>query len=348
MNSSKTAALPTPEPQRGTRFALFVVVMTVAVVAIVGLTGLLIYNSLKLPRHDAKPVAPNVTVTTFLSFPEDNIYPVGLARAADGTFYLSEFGTGAMLKADLQGKLTPIVAAHGALSAGGPLVVGPDGTLYVIDYANQNFGTLKRVTQDGTVQPFGIAPANKSIALFAQMAFDDKGNLYVTNPSYGEVWRFDASGNGRVWWSAPAVANVAGLPTGIAFDAPKNAFIIGDTGTGTIYRIGIADNGNSGDTLLMHRESSLDIRALALDEADRVLFTGWQHDQDHLSRLEADGTVTVLAAGFRAPTALVYRDHKAYVVNSDLLGLAKVLGGAVPSPLQARPPFTVDVVSIGS
>jgi sugar lactone lactonase YvrE len=322
--------------------------MTVAVIVIVGATVLLIFNSLKRPRPEAKPVAAKVTVTTFLSFPQDNIYPVGLARAADGTFYLTEFGTGAVLKSDLQGKLTPVVAAGGAISAGGSIAVATDGTLYVIDYVNKNLGSLKRITQDGTVQPFGVAPGNKSVSLFAQMTFDDQGNLYVTNPSYGEVWCFDSAGHGRVWWSAPAVGNVVALPTGIAFDAARRAFVIGDAGTGTIYRVGIADNGNAGDSLLLHRESGLDVHALTLDDAERVLFTSWEHDQQNLNRLEADGTVTLLANDFRDPTAIVYHDSKVYVANSDLAGLLQIFKGAIPSPFTARPPFTIDVVSIGS
>src|SRR5450432_748418 len=211
------------EPRRPIlRIVLFFLVMIGAVVTITGLTALLIYNSLKAPRHDAKAEAPSVTVTTFLSFPDDNIYPMGLTLAPDGSFYLTEFGTGTLLKADLQGKVTPVKPKSGSFKAPGAVAVAADGSVYLIDYSssnpNQAIGSVERLAADGSVT-LPSTPNGKSLSLFAQAAFDPAGNLYVTSPATAEVWRFDPSGVAHVWWAVPPLADLAAQPTGITFDS---------------------------------------------------------------------------------------------------------------------------------
>ena len=96
----------------------------------------------------------------------------------------------------------------------------------------------------------------------------------------------------------------------------------------------------------MFRQSDMDIQGIALDDQGRLLMAVWQGDNGQLIRLETNGAQTILADGFRAPMAIVYRDNKVYVANSDLLGVAPPILGFIPSPLKAVPPFTVDVVDI--
>src|SRR5262249_43485744 len=155
-------------------------------------------------------------------------------------------------------------------------------------------------------------PNSADLPMFSQLAFDNAGNLYVTNPAQtgGVVWKFDPKGQGRLWWSAPAVGNVNGQPTGIAYDVAHQALIIGDAGTGTIYRIAIDSAGARGGALVLHQEMGMEIQAVALDEQNRVLFAVWAHDNGQLNRLESDGAVSTLADNFRAPTAIVYLGGK--------------------------------------
>ncbi|MEP7287798.1 MAG: hypothetical protein ABI947_18745 [Chloroflexota bacterium] len=332
------------------RLALFFGVMLILVLFIVGLTGFLVYNGFRAPRHEAKAFIVGVNAAAFVTIQAENSFPLGLASAADGTTYLSLFGTGAILKVDAQGQPAPWIAEKSGITAGGALAVGLDKAVYVIDYTSSNpgqaIGSLKRITPDGTISNFGVTPNNKDLPLFAQLAFDNSGALFVTNPSTAEIWRFEPGGVSRVWWIAPAVNNVNGQPTGIVYDAARQALVIGDAGTGSIYRVAIDVDGKAGISQLLEQKSGLEIQALALDNQGRVLFTDWDRDNGELKRLEANGGVTALADGFRAPTALIYRDKKVYVVNSDLLGITPPILGFIPSPLRARPPFTVDVVTL--
>ncbi len=338
------------------RLALLFLALGAAVLIIIGVTALLIYNSVSRPRHEGKPVAAGVTVAPFVSLPGDDLFPMGLAAAPDGTFYLTQFGTGAVLKVDASGVISPFVQPKGQITAGGALAVGPDQALYVIDLSTTNpyqaIGTLRRITTDASgvkVTRFGVSPNGKSLPLFAQMAFDSTGNLFVTNPSSAEIWQFTPSGSSAVWWTAPSVAGTNAQPTAIVYDRAQNALLIGDAGSGSVYRVGLANGGPIGSPQLLYRQSDLEVQGLALDDQDRVLLAAWAHDNGQLMRLESNGSLTLLAEGFRAPTSIVYQAGKVYVVNSDLLGLVPPLFfGLIPSPLRAKPPFTVDVVDLRS
>jgi streptogramin lyase len=341
------AAKTAPEERRPVRrIILFFLALGTAIAVIVGLTALLIYNSLSAPRHEGKAVVGGVTVTTFASLPGDIVFPMGLAIGPDGSLYASLFGAASIVKLDNQGKPTPYLQT--GITAPGALAFGPDKALYMVDFSSTNprqaVGAIKHFTAEGTAVRFGVTPAGKDLPLFAQLTFDGQGNLYVTNPSAGQVWRFDPSGSGSIWWSAPSSGNNPAQPTAIVYDATQNALIVGDAGTGSIYRLDVASKG--GNALLMVRQNGLDVQGLTLDEKGQVYVAAWDHDNGQLLRLESDGGLTILASGFRAPTAIVYRDQKIYVANSDVLGLVPPFLGIVQSPLRARPPFTIDVVDV--
>jgi len=351
--SRPTAPQPAPDKRRPVgRLILFFATFIAAILIIVGLTGLLIYNSFNTPRHEAKAVAGGVTVAPFVSLPEENSFPMGLTENPDGGFYLTLFGTGAILRVDAQGKPSPLIAPRTQIQAGGSIIVAPDKSLYVVDFfptdPRQATGALKHISPAGDkVTTYGVMPGSKTLSLYAQLAFDAKGSLYITNPSTAEIWRVDPTGTGAVWWTAPSIGNTRAQPIGLAYDASRNALVVGDAGTGTVYRVAIADNGAAGNSSVLYRQTGMLVQGLALDNQNRALLLVWLHDTGQLLRLEDNGSANVMAEGFRWPTGIVYRDNKAYVVNSDVIGLVPPLFfGLIPSPLRAKPPFTVDVIDL--
>ncbi len=352
MKAPVTTAAESPESRPIGRLVVFFLAFSFSIIFIVLLTGYLVYNGYKAPRHDSKPVAAGVHVAPFVTLTDGDSFPVGLSGTGNGTFYLTEFGTGAVLKVSPDGTTSAWIPPHGGqVTAGGAVALGPDGALYAIDYAATDprsaYGSLRRITPDGKVTSYGSI-ANK-LPLFAQLAFDGGGFLYMTDPATAQVWRFDRQGVETRWWAAAAVGNDSALPTGIAYDPTHNAMIIADAGTGTIYRVSIDDKGLASNPLVLYRQAGADIKAVTVNDQGQVLMAVWAHDNGQISRLEADGTITTLADGFRAPSALVQRGSKVYVVNSDLLGLVPPLFfGLVESPVRAKPPFTIDVVDLGT
>lgn len=343
--TGKTTAKPTGtgEPSMQRRL-LFLGAFTLAVVAIIALTFITIRGGLNqqlnTQRHDGAPVAANVTVRPFVSIDEENVFPMGLAAAQDGTLYFTRFGNGSINTIAADGSVSPLLTVG---AAAGSLEITPDGTLYVIGYsaANENaVGALYRRDADGQLRPFG--GFQTGFTLFASMVYA-KDALYVTNPANGEVYRVVADGSTRLYWTAAAVGSRSAQLTAITYDALKDRLIVSDSGTGTVYELTpqTGDLPPVSDTLV--RRDGFDARGLAIDEQGRVLLVTWQNDNGSLYRLEQDGLLTELATGFRNPTALVYRSGKAYVVNSDALAILR--GNGIVRRQQSLP-FTIDEVDL--
>jgi uncharacterized repeat protein (TIGR03803 family) len=323
----------------------FFVGFAVVILAIIGLTGYLIYRSIIRPRHDAKAEAAGVTVSAFVNFPDDKVFPDGLAVAPDGTLYLTTYGTGQLYKVDSTGKFMPFIADKTKLTAPGAVAVASDGTVYVLDFINglNGVGLVKKVAPDGSVTALSGAD-NADISLLGTLALDGANNVYVTTGAAG-VWRFTPDGTGTLWWAAPSATDTPAKTTGLAYDSAHKALLVGDSGSGTIYRVDVA----SKTSTTLYQKADFNVQAIALDDQGRPLIANWVHDSAEFSRLESDGTLVLLADGFRAPTAIAVEQGKAYVVNSDITGLvAPDLFGVLPSPLRAKPPFTVDVVTLGN
>lgn len=328
-----------PPPSRR---ILYFVVFGLVIAAIVGLTVLLIYGDIvgrlsSEVRRVAKAVAPGVTVSTFASLNNDRVFPIGIAPAPDGTFYLSLFGTGAIQKIQPDGT----ILNWNQVTAGGALATAPDGGLYVIDYSAADArasGHLIRIAPDGTKSAVG-GSALPQLPLFAQLAVDPAGNVYVSHDARAEIWRVTPEGVAAVWWAVPPVGQTKALPAGVAYDALHRALLVADAGTGTIYRVELAASGTPNSTPL-YRQNGLDVRTLTVDEKGRVLIAYWKGDGGVLARLEEDGSLTTLAQDFRHPLGLLYRAGAVYVVNSDLPGLIQ--------QIRTHPPFTVDRVTLPS
>ena len=227
------------------------------------------------------------------------------------------------------------------LTAPGAIARGADGSLYVIDYQaadSRTYGLLKRIAPDGRISYFGEALNDRRLPLLAQLAVDAAGNVYVSYASSAEVWRVTPDGVAAAWWTVPPVGGVAGQPVGLAYDALKNALLVADPGTGSIYRLAVGTDAPSAETLF--RQAGLDLRTLAVDAAGRVFVAHWIGDNGVLSRLEPDGTLITLADGFRAPVAILARADALYVANSALPAMLTRVGD--------EPPFTVSRVLLPS
>jgi DNA-binding beta-propeller fold protein YncE len=338
--TSPAAAATAGEPSTRKRIAYFLI-FGLIVAAIVGITVILIYNDivgrLNMPRGAAKAVAANVTIAPFVSFDSPRTFPMGLAAAPNGTWYLSLMGAASIRSISADGTQNRFFAQA---TAPGAIALAPDGHLYVIDYSaadSRALGKLKRYALDGGSVFWGEALNLRGLPLLATLAIDSAGNVYVSHPDTGEVWRVDPNGIATAWWSVPPLRETRAIPVGLAYDAATNSLIVTDAGTGTVYRVMLDAEAPKGDVL--YRQFGADIRAAALDDAGRVLLAIWKNENGQLARLEPDGQLTLLAEGFRAPTSLHYAAGKIYVVNSDAPGLI--------SQIASNPPYTVDVVTLG-
>lgn len=325
-----------PLRRRITYFAVFgaaILLVTVATVAFVYNDIISRLNSAQ--GGSAKAAAEGVSVATLVKLEETRTFPMGLAASTeiDGPLYVSLFGKGGIRKLSGDGTLTPWATG---LTAPGAMAFSPDGMLYVIDYNAVDFrvaGSLKRISPDGRAGNFGNLT---DLPLLAGLTVDKNGVVYASHPDTAQIWRITPDGRASPWWTLAAQGGTAAQPVGMGYDADTHALLVADAVHGTIYRFDL--NTDTPEGIALVRNPGLDVRALALDDQGRVLVANWKHENGQLQRLESDGKLTLLAENFNAPTAIVYRAGKVYVVNSGVPGLIE--------QISERLPYTVEVVTL--
>lgn len=200
-------------------------------------------------------------IASIVSLSEDN-RPEGIALDPTGAIYLGNrrveggLRVSRILKVGTDGAVTVFATLE---VAGNPstagllgLCVDPQGNVYaaVASFDEATHGVW-RIRPDGT-QMARLADS-QGITFPNALAFDSRGNLYVTDSVGGEVWRFDRRGNGTLWAQdallQPGTTTLPALPpigaNGIAFVPPSTLFVA-NTRQGSIVRIPIHPDGSPG------------------------------------------------------------------------------------------------------
>ncbi|WAS96326.1 SMP-30/gluconolactonase/LRE family protein [Nannocystis punicea] len=149
------------------------------------------------------------------------------------------------------------------------------------------------------------------------LAFDDRGDLYVTDPFLGVIWKIDDDGDADVWLADPSLEGDPVTPflpfhsfgvDGIAFDRWKRNLYVGNLDYGTIVRIPIECHGEPGEPEVWvdDYDKLAGADGIAFD-ADGDLYVA-VNGQDRLVRVDDDGDVHVLAQGglLDAPSSVVF------------------------------------------
>jgi sugar lactone lactonase YvrE len=235
-------------------------------------------------------VGPVITVATFDVTQSE--FPEGLAIDKWGNLYAALTFTGEIWKMTPEGEqsiLTTLsVGSSGGLLVG--LAVDKEGNLYVCD----------ATFESGTHGIWKVAP-NGASSLFAAldrsgfpnaMAFDDTGNLLVTDSSLGLIWKISPSGQTAIWFKDPLLSPVTSFgANGIEFD--RGALWVANTDQGTIVRIELDDDGP--------RQAEVFVQSPALVGADGIAFDVRHNlyvavdSQNTLVRVSPNRRITTLA-----------------------------------------------------
>jgi sugar lactone lactonase YvrE len=125
------------------------------------------------------------------------------------------------------------------------LAVDPGGDLYAAfpsgDPATHG---VWRIRRDGT-----MARLRGSDAMLTPnaLAFDVRGNLYVSDSQDGTIWRFPAKSTGSLWLRHPLLAPAPNIgANGVAFVPPASLFVA-NTDQALIARVPIRSDGSPGE-----------------------------------------------------------------------------------------------------
>jgi DNA-binding beta-propeller fold protein YncE len=201
-------------------------------------------------------------------------YPMGLALAPDGGFYIADNGNHRIRRVSAEGIITTIAGDgwtnetfRGRFAGdGGPairaslyspqgLAVGPDGSLYVADRGNRRIrkiapdGMITTVAGSGDISPLkdnGLA-TESGLNQPMRVALGPDGSLYIADASHDRIRKVDlqtgvittVAGGGRYGEpgdGGPATAAYINLPCGLAVDANGNLYIA-DCGDSRVRKV---------------------------------------------------------------------------------------------------------------
>lgn len=324
------------------RLFIFTTLLTGSIILLVVFTIILILLSFNPnERSIAVSLAEDVRVMEFVTLPDDDAYPSAVAVAPDGTVYTASFATGAVWAISPEAEVRELADTRNSFASVAGITVGPNGEVYVIARAQAHplsaGGSIQRISLDGQIRLFAAIQDEQGFMFPDDLTFDADGNLYVTDRGRSEIWRFDANGEGIVWWTPPenAESTARPAPTGISYDPDHNAIIITDSNTSTLYRVNIADGHM--ETLYAHgtrpNAPEFDGVTVAQDGTIYVAALG----QNGIARVEGDELVYI-AGLFRGSSDLDAHAGDLYIANFDSRALVLPL-------VNPQLPFALDKIS---
>lgn len=279
--------------------------------------------------------------------------PESITTDDDGNFYMSMGAT--VTKLTPGGQLSVLASPpvpEGAFVTG--VKFGPDGFLYA---GSGGFAPAPSAAfvwridpDDGSVEEFA---ALDPFGFPNDLAFDDDGNVYVTDPFLGQIWKIDEDGGAEVWIADDTLKGNPQAPVllihdfgadGIALDKHQDNLYIGNLDYGTIVRIPIECDGEAGEPEIFADDFDKLAGAdgIAFDhKGDLYVAVNWQ---DSLAVVDKHGDVSTIASGgvLDGPSSLVFgttaKTKKTLFVTSFAINRALGTQAGPPMPSLARLP----------
>jgi sugar lactone lactonase YvrE len=291
------------------------------------------------PALASKHLTPG-RVETILPLTGLTDMPEGIAVSAQGDIFLGNRRLAGNERIGEVLRITPDgrVSVFATLGRTGPdfnvglagLAVAPGGDLYAafISHDPATHGVYRIGRRGGLVR----LPGSEAMLLPDALAFDARGNLYVSDAEDGAIWRFPPAGRGERWLRHPLLAPVAiGVgANGVAFVPPATLYV-NNTEQNLIVRIPIRTDGRPGAPSVAAADPLLQIIDGLAADAHGDLYAavvgfaivGTAPVVRVNPRTGTVTPVTTDGTGFDWPTSLAFGrgplDHKSlYVANSGL------------------------------
>jgi gluconolactonase len=219
------------------------------------------------------------TIATGLDHPE------GVAWGPDGRIYAG--GEAGQVYAIEAGGTVEEIASTGGFMYG--VTLDAEGNVFACDYGG---GELVRVTPGGEVSSISKGTPEHPIRVPNFSAFDEAGNLYVTDSGTwgaddGLLFRVDRGGTTEVW-----SRGVPGFPNGCCLSVEGDALLVVESSRRRVVRVPIGGDGAAGapEPVVELGGSQPDGVALA---ADGTMFVGC-YRPDRVWRVPPGGAPAIL------------------------------------------------------
>lgn len=322
-----------------TRALLYVVAaLAIGVVLIIAMTWFVVGSA---PRSQAIAVSADITVSEFVTLPDDDAYPAALAIDPEGTLYTGSYQSGALWMISPAGEIRELPGSRGRIGSVTGLDVAADGALIILDRIAplDAKGAIIWRYADGQLEFIVEIPDDErsGIRLPDDIAVDDADRIYVSDRA-GKILRYDQDGEHlSLWWSADCPVDCA--PTGLAWDHANDALLVADSERDAILRID-ASSGAAGDVSRIYidrDDSGFGLDGITMTATGEVYVTllAW----NRVARLE-NGELVELAKDFRGASDIAYDavSERLYVANWNQFSLG----------FGTRPqlPFALDVIDL--
>jgi sugar lactone lactonase YvrE len=269
-------------------------------------------------------------VDRFATLPAGAAAPEGITVDRHGNVYATTFATGPALPENLyvfdsNGRLRNKVKVSGSSSNLLGIAFHPStGKLLVIDFGNARVVSVNPAT--GAAAPF--ATVTGAAGLNA-LAFDNDGNVYISDSFQGIIWRTGPDGGAATAWvTHPGVLGTTGVPpfgaNGLDFNSKGDLFVA-NTGNDTIVRIPVTDGTPGTPEVFTNSVNGAD--GLFIDEHDNIWVCANQADEvvvvnkggKAIAKLgDFDGVRGGSPVGLLFPASLVRDGNWIYITNLSL------------------------------
>lgn len=223
---------------------------------------------------------------TFVELAGGLDHPEGVTLGPDGFVYAGG-EAGQIYRIGDGGSVTELASTGGFMYG---LALDADRNVYACDFGN---ASVARITPSGEVSAYSTGTADRPMRVPNFAAFDDNGNLYVTDSGEwgsddGLIYRIAPDGATTVWTDVPSR-----FPNGCCLSADGGWLTVVESRGRAISRIAIRDDGAAGsiEQIADFTGSQPDGIALATDGS----FIVGHYRPDRVSVLRPDGSVEALA-----------------------------------------------------
>jgi sugar lactone lactonase YvrE len=273
--------------------------------------------------------------------------PESLTRDRRGNFYWSM--SSSVWKRTPAGEMSVIGTLPADAFALG-VKVGPDECVYTVStsLSGADGAFVWRICDEGEVTQFAELDHSGGLN---DLVFDRFGNMYVTDPFLGRIWKIDPMGNVQVWLEDSLLEGDPDNPVlvfhalgadGIVLDWCQKNIYVNNLDYGEIFRISINPDGSAGEMVEFVSDSLLEgADGMVFDKKGNLLVA--VNSQNSIVSISPCGEIDVLVSGgvLDGPSSLVFgagrNAHTLYLSNSAFSrGFGYVPGTPYPALLSMK------------